>query len=354
MIGQAPTRTHPTYGFTMLEVVLSLVILSIVLLAAQSAIMVAAKAVPNSQSASESVASAAGVMDQITADLQYAKTFSDMTANRIVFIVPDRTGDGQPETIRYEWSGLAGGALMRQMNGNTPVAIAPAVHFFELHYDKNATTTNAGTAEGPEVVLSSYDTTNSLNDAAVTESNWRAQHFNPILPADTVSWRVTRVFIKARIRGSNIGETRVQIRPAVSNKPSNVILGETILYENTLTGSFTWKEIPIVQQVQLNPNYTACFVLEWKSDSESCDIQYRGSLLFGEPVYCLLSGHDNSWNPSNDVILHYVYGRITTADPTQTTYNLAAVRCAIQLPSSTSPPLTTTIRTVEQPQVPGP
>jgi prepilin-type N-terminal cleavage/methylation domain-containing protein len=341
-------------GLTLLEIILSLVILSVVMLAAQSAIMVAAKAMPTNRSVSETTSRAANVIDQLATDLRYAKTVSTMTERVIEFTVPDRTGDGQPETIRYEWDGTTGTALARKINGNDPVVLSPAVHFFRLEYD--IITTDGGTVlvEGPETIIASYDVTSSLNNATVSSSNWRAQHFNPNLPGNAVSWRATRVYVKARIKGSSQGETRIQIRPAIAGKPSNVVLAETTLYENTLTSSYSWKEIVLVQNVQLGPLVTACLVLQWDKDAESCDVQFKGSLLFGEPVYCMLSGSDNSWNQSNDVLLYYVLGRVTAPAPGGTTYNLAAVRCTFQAPHANSPAFTTTIRVIEQPQVSGP
>lgn len=343
-----------TRALSLVEMVLSLVILSIVMLGAQSAMIIAARAAPTARSVSEITSQSAGVIDQLTADLQYAKTFTTMSATTVAFTVPDRTGDGQPETIRYEWAGTAGSALTRQFNTNAPVVLAPAVHTFNLIYEKRSRTGTAGNNEGSETILASYDSSSSLKSAAVTSSNWRGQHFAPSLPPDAISWRVTRVYFKARIKGSNQGETRVQIRPAVGGKPSSVVLGETMMFENTLTSSFAWKEIAISQNVQLSPSITACLVLQWENDSDACEVQYRGNLLFGEPVYCFLTGSGTSWNTSNDVMLYYIVGRVTTPAVGLTTYNLTAVRCSLQMPSGSSPLLNTSIRILEEPQVPGP
>ncbi len=91
-------------GFTLLELVLSLSVSSILLLAVGSAIMLAAKAVPDPDTPDNDTALPARVAADIAAELQMALTFIFRDADTVKFTVADRTGDEVDETIRYDWS----------------------------------------------------------------------------------------------------------------------------------------------------------------------------------------------------------------------------------------------------------
>ena len=71
-------------------------------------------------------------LSRLTADVRQAIRFTQRTATAVTFLVPDRNGDGQMETIRYWWSGVAGDPLMYQYNSETAVAIVSNVKQFEL------------------------------------------------------------------------------------------------------------------------------------------------------------------------------------------------------------------------------
>ena len=92
-------------GFTLLELVISLSVTSILLLAVGSAIMLAAKAVPDPDTPDNDTALPARVAADIAAELQMALTFIFRDADTVKFTVADRTGDEVDETIRYDWSG---------------------------------------------------------------------------------------------------------------------------------------------------------------------------------------------------------------------------------------------------------
>src|SRR6266567_831775 len=97
-------------GFTLLEVVVSASILSMVMLGLASTMVIAGKAVTKTTSDVSSGATAQAAQLFIR-ELKTAVSVTEMTATAITFTVPDRTGDGIAETIRYAWSGVAGGAL---------------------------------------------------------------------------------------------------------------------------------------------------------------------------------------------------------------------------------------------------
>jgi hypothetical protein len=76
---------------------------------------------------------AAQVQKQILDDLRYASSFSERSANAVTFVVPDRTGDGLPDTLRYAWSG-AGTPLTFALNSGTAQTLIPSVENFSLNF----------------------------------------------------------------------------------------------------------------------------------------------------------------------------------------------------------------------------
>lgn len=74
------------------------------------------------------------VQRDLLADLERATGFTERTATSATFTVPDRNGDGRPETLRYAWSGTPGAPLTLQMNGGTIQNLATNVQQFQLTY----------------------------------------------------------------------------------------------------------------------------------------------------------------------------------------------------------------------------
>src|SRR5579871_1618127 len=106
-----PKRFGRSNAFTLVELVMSLSLAAVLLLAMQSTVMVACKAIPDGRGVGSQISGGAGPVATFSSDLFAATAVSEMTANSITFTVPDRNGDGNPETIRYAWSGNAGDPL---------------------------------------------------------------------------------------------------------------------------------------------------------------------------------------------------------------------------------------------------
>ena len=145
-------------------------------------------------------AQSADVSSQIVADLNVALNFTETTPAAVTFTVPDRTGDGSPDTIRYFWTGATAQAspavpaycVARQFNGGTPAVIASDVRQFNLNYLYRSTAPAAATTQ---IQMAAYDpASGTSNDWAVTVAeNWALQVFTPSPPAGTTSWTLTNV-----------------------------------------------------------------------------------------------------------------------------------------------------------------
>lgn len=121
-------------GYTLVELVVSIGAASILMLGMGSAVMLSAEAFQTNETPVGRRVDTTQVQQQILNDLRYARSFSERTANAVTFTVPDRTGNGRPDTIRYAWSGTAGDPLTYSLNGSTPVELAASVNQFSLTF----------------------------------------------------------------------------------------------------------------------------------------------------------------------------------------------------------------------------
>lgn len=130
------TRAAPPAApaFTLAEMVLSLAIVAVLVGAMTSVLMLSLRAIDDRTNPAGKAVRAAEAADQILADLAVAIEFTERSATSATFTVPDRTGDGLPETIRYVWSGVAGDPLVREFNTDKDTQFLPDVRQFSLTF----------------------------------------------------------------------------------------------------------------------------------------------------------------------------------------------------------------------------
>jgi len=91
-------------GFTLVEVVTSMVVLSVVMVTIGSTIVLASRAIPKRHMQNGTPSRQVKVLQQIAEDISTATWFLDRTAVSVRFLVPD-CGDGGLEEIAYQWGG---------------------------------------------------------------------------------------------------------------------------------------------------------------------------------------------------------------------------------------------------------
>jgi hypothetical protein len=104
---------------------------SILLAGLSSSLFIALRATETAATPTSSRIKANAALGELQADLEFALAFTEQSPNAIAFLVPDRDGDGQVETLRYAWSGTPGDPLTKQSNGGTVAAILEDVHLFQ-------------------------------------------------------------------------------------------------------------------------------------------------------------------------------------------------------------------------------
>lgn len=343
-------------GFTLVELLVAAAIIGIILLATQSAILLAGRAIPDGKSRNSAQITAARGIDALAADLLYATAILKMTATEVQFTVPDRDGDGSAETIDYAWSGQAGAPLLRQINKTAATAMVNNVQEFSLVYDNRRKQLPQTNSESAETLLTSYESSNNLNAATVDSGHWYGQYFQPTLPANSLSWKVTRVKFMARLNGNATGQTLVQIRTASGGKPTSTILDQATMLESSLSSAYAWQQFSFTNVSGIAPNAGLCLVMTTSDSDPSCDLRYQNSNATGSNMWFVQSGGSgSSWSIQSDAdMLIYVYGTVTTPDPVAYQYWLTSVRCALRVGGDGNSRLATSIRVLNEPQVNGP
>ena len=136
-------------GYTLVELMVALSASVVLMGGMASAVAVSTRSLSLADTGSGARAISTDVQREFLADLQRATGFTERTANAVTFTVPDRTGDGRPEKLRYAWSGTAGAPLTLQMNGGTVQNLATNVQQFDLSFRTKAVTAPVVPDESP-------------------------------------------------------------------------------------------------------------------------------------------------------------------------------------------------------------
>jgi prepilin-type N-terminal cleavage/methylation domain-containing protein len=342
---------HTHRGFTLVELVVSLAIMSILLTAIGSAIVLAGAAIPWDDDPGRPADAALEVAHDMTAELHFALSFAERTKWVVDFTVPSRDADAVPETIRYQWSGTPGDPLTRRYNGGPAVTVIDSVHDFTLVYEKtDFTKTLPIEVESLELELFSYDSSSDLGAAHVHLDSWWSQYFKPVLPAGTIRWAITRVKFMA-MQDDDFLTTVVELRnTGPSFRPGSVLYSGKDLLPSDLTAAFQWHEL-FLSERYLSPDEGISLVFKNES-GRSAQLQYQVAFVT-QPGLGLVMGNP-AWGPirTDQSLLFYVYGTYTTlgTDDDTSTY-LTGVEIEIQTSPEESSEFETAVALLHRPEL---
>lgn len=337
---RATRSANRATGFSLIEVVAGMGVVSVVFLTIGSSLVLVARALPH-DSPTQSLIRTASVMDEIVADLQLAISFQQRDARSVTFTVPDRTGDNVNEVIRYSWSGTAGDPLRRSINGGTDVVMLENVTTFDLTYKvQTRQIVTPTTYETAEMILRSQSGFLSILNSNITSSRWAAQYVVPNLPSDAISWRPTRVELVMAANGDRDGRILVQLRPQdAAQCPADTVLEERELLESNLPQllGLSWYvslTFNFNQTQGLSPDMGVCIVVRNGSSNSSpvVTLAHGGILgLFGTNMIST-NNSGGSWTPELKSLEFYLYGRATRPGPdiVETKNNLLSINVRLR------------------------
>lgn len=117
------SNSQKRIGSAFLELIVSSVAASFLIVGMGSAVFLTVEAYDASEPVQTDNLATQAALQQLSHDLAEAVKFSEQTATAITFTVPDRTGDGNDDTLRYTWGGEDGDPLQLSLNGDTPVTL---------------------------------------------------------------------------------------------------------------------------------------------------------------------------------------------------------------------------------------
>ncbi|MEQ8844431.1 MAG: prepilin-type N-terminal cleavage/methylation domain-containing protein [Phycisphaerales bacterium] len=120
-------------AFTLAELLVAMVITTTVMMGAVAAIGMGGRSF---QAVATGVRSGSAMdgLARMASDIEQAIHVDERTATAIGFYVPDRTGDGTPDYLRYAWSGTIGDPVTLSFNGSDEAPIIRNVRDIQLEY----------------------------------------------------------------------------------------------------------------------------------------------------------------------------------------------------------------------------
>jgi len=370
--GAAPPG--PRRGFTLIEVAVSLVIVSIIVSSLGSIIVLTSRALPGAAGANESTLAASLSLDQLRSELRFATKVSEATATAITFTVPDRDSDLLDETIRYSWAG-PGSPLLRQYNGKAAAPVAASLNSFAITYTKNKyTTVTSGTTtwDSGEVQLAGFTTFGGLsvsNNLTLSTTTWGSEAFaidQVTLPADTTRFEITRVSLKLRKSGAGADLTVGIHLPSATGSSipaASPIATPATIPVASLPTSYGWVDAAITGVVFPDASKQN-FVLVCKGTAGTAALlQYLSiaTAAIDSNVFRWTTNSGSTWQPTLNLQLQdapfAVYGkyqRQITANVNTDTYTLGSVSVSLQATTASSTRIDTGIEALNEPSIPGP
>jgi hypothetical protein len=322
-----------------------------------SAIMLASKAVPDQDDGVEIVTEATAGLERISADLATATRITLYASNRIVFEVPDRDTDGNPEQIAYRWSGTAGDPLQRRYNGGSNIIVVPDVSSFNIGFSTITVTTETSPESKSETsasVLASEQSNSDLYIGDLDHDEWYGQTVLPTLPKDATAWRPTGFAAYLQPSGMAMGEIVVKLHLAdQSGLPGKELASVTVAeYKLPAPG---WMLFEFKDLDPLPPDQPVCLVLAGTGIYNDGQAYLRNIGSPGLNRTLIASGDGGkSWSTySTFSLLFGLYGTALDITPanTDTTEIVKAIRLRLQLGGDV-PVVETTVRTINLPERP--
>ncbi len=328
--------TRPTphaAGFTLLEMIVSLVVVAVLMVGLSSAVVLASRALPHHTADAVAATDAARVLQQLSDELRAATELPTRTATSITFNLPDRDGDGQPQVITYAWSGTPGDPLTRTAHGGSPVAVLDRIDQFTLGYrtTDRVEVFPGATGTSAEVLLSSFDPSDSEDYFKLDDEEEIGFRFTPALPAEAQSWSITRVLLRTDKDGPHDGTAAVRLATLTGRRPGNTLATVEADEKHDLDQNFGWAEIVFPDAAPLAAGDGGTLTLADAGKGKAGRVRWNQT---GQPANVHYREEDDEpydAPSSQGAVDHYLYGTYAYADDDWTLSQTLVTTVTVQL-----------------------
>ncbi|MFT3785694.1 MAG: hypothetical protein QM770_05945 [Tepidisphaeraceae bacterium] len=311
-----PARSFANSAFTLVELVLSMAVIALIVGTCMSVIGLTTR-VRSIDAAGDSTSRTTNLrqaVDQIALELKSATGITASDSSSIAFQVPDRDGDGLPDSVTYS---VIGNSLYRGFGSATPSPILGNVGTLTFR-TTSKTATLPELSESTEQLLMSYTASpNTWTD--LSTSNWRCQYFSPGLPPEAVSWKVTRVQLLVRRKSLfSAGTVTVELHAADSAyKSIGATMGTATVSATSIPLSNTWTDFTLATPVgELSPGTGFTMVVKSSAGMSNVTLNRVASTgtLLANAYESATSNAGSTWTaPTAAACLNFrVYGTVTT------------------------------------------
>jgi len=331
-----PMAAFDHRAFTLVEMVVAMALLSMIMLAIGSTVVIASFALPSSEDPFTEDNQAQTVLARIASDLSEATYVPERSPTALTLVVHDRDGDGRRERLRYAWSGVAGEPITYQYNDTDPVSLGPPVDQLMFTYDLSV---QSEAIPGP-AVEDAFETElsrlggeggdiNSDGNVTVKPDEWHAQLIRPSLAEDATAYRVSRALLRLK-RQSPLATGRIGLRRHQPDlTPENPLLSSVTVLAVALPSDFNWYEVGFADAPAIAAGQGVWLSFEKSALGEVAKIQRDK----GGRFLATTTDAGSSWSIDYDKgMLHSVYGYVIrqTAPKTVTRRHIDAVSTTLR------------------------
>lgn len=353
MSKRAAPSCRVAFGHTLLEMLLSLVLLSIVMASVGSAVMFASQAVPDDSSPAGSLLVDSKVLNRIAEDLSSAQYIIEQTSQAVTIVVPDRSGDSIPDRIRYVWSGVQGEPLFYQFNDEAAVALIDSVQVFSLSFESTtvADTLPGALRRGDSEVLLAQETSLLANGTGLSAATAMNQPFEPTLSSGAVAYEPTRLDWYTNQRNTTDGVVPIAIQALDGFSPVGEAHATATVQEIDLPASASWHEVPFTTTSWISAEDERAIVFKSGEGVSSRAMMYYKA---DSTPYNVSSDSGASWGQGGSgSLLYRLYGyEISLGNETNVSQDHAkAVTVALQSVSEDRSPLQRKVLLMQAPPI---
>jgi prepilin-type N-terminal cleavage/methylation domain-containing protein len=365
-------RRRARRGFSLAEMAMAMLVMSVVLAVTGSLIVMSSKAAAKGLAPMDVATRSSAALRVVLDEARYAISINEASATVLEFTVADRNNDGVVETIRYWWGGKATDCLMRQYNGGAAAAVSDPLSSLALAYHATFVTTSTtvdSTATTGETLLASFTgwtgITPTVRETGITGSVWTSQFFrlDKVTIPSTSPVTLTRVRFMARSPGGATtvsAEIRLPATAAAADPGTTVVGSATTVASTTFGTTQAWQSLNLSGVTFATPPDGLCLVVRGSGTNAAFVRSYTSTSAPSDtPVFLSTANAGSSWTPTastrnqNDMPFE-VYGTYTTRTTTTTdvtTYRLRSVDATLTPTGGTA--VTSSVRSLNTPTVGG-